>query len=205
MAGTNKIILDVGCATGYLGKELKLKGNKVIGLEISEKAAEEAKRDLDEVIIGNIEEIDLPFSEKYFDVIICADVLEHLFDPKNILIKLRKYLKDDGEMLVVIPNIAYWAIRLQMLLGKFEYEEQGILDNGHIRLYTYKTAKELVGEAGLNIIKTEFTIGGNRMLGMPVLGGTLIFISSILLKLFPSLFACNFIFVLMKKNSAENT
>ncbi|NJE12847.1 class I SAM-dependent methyltransferase [Thermococcus sp. LS2] len=151
-------ILDVGCATGYFGAKLKEMGHKVYGVEISEKAGLEAKKLLDDVIIGDIEEIDLPYPERYFDVIICADVLEHLFNPKDVIIKLKRYLKHDGYLIASIPNVANWKIRFDLLKGKFEYSEVGPLDFGHIRFFTYYTAKRMFEEAGYKIEMVDFNI-----------------------------------------------
>jgi len=200
LVGTGQRILDVGCSAGHLGKELKKKGNTVFGVEISKHSAEQAKQVLDGVVVGDVEEIDLPYADDYFDVIICADVLEHLFDPVKVLIKLKKMLKRDGKLIAVIPNIAYWQIRLNLLFGRFEYKESGILDEGHIRLYTYQTSRKLFSKAGLDIVKVDSTIGMNRLIDFlpSVLGGIFILASNVLLKLFPRLLACNFIFVLQK-------
>ncbi len=132
-------------------------GYEVHGVEISKKAAEEAKKILDDVIVGDIEEIELPYPEGYFDVIICADVLEHLFDPKSVLIKLRYYLNDEGILVTSIPNIANWKMRLELLQGRFEYTQTGILDSGHIRFFTYYTARRMLEETGFRITKVEYT------------------------------------------------
>nr|WP_240912232.1 class I SAM-dependent methyltransferase [Thermococcus sp. M39] len=145
-------VLDVGCATGYLSAPIKKFGdNLVYGVEISELAAKEAEKVLDGVIVGNIEEIDLPYPEGYFDVIICSDVLEHLFDPKNTLIRLKRYLNKDGVLLVVLPNVAHYTVRLALLRGKWEYQAHGILDIGHLRFFTKKSAVKMFKEAGYSI------------------------------------------------------
>ena len=151
----NKLkILDVGCARGYLSGALKKLGeNTICGIELSEIAAKEAEKYLDEVIIGNIEEIDLPYPTGYFDVIICSNILEHLFDPKNTLIKLKRYLNKDGVLLVILPNVAHYTVRLALLRGKWEYQDTGILDVGHIRFFTKKSAVRMFKEAGYSIEK----------------------------------------------------
>lgn len=200
LVGTGQRILDVGCSAGYLGKELKKKGNTVYGVEISKYSAEQAKQVLDGVVVGDIEEIDLPYADGYFDFIICADILEHLFNPINVLTKLKKVLKRDGKLIAVIPNIAYWKIRINLLFGGFEYKESGILDEGHVRFYTYNTSRKLFSKAGLDIVKVDSTIGMNRLIEFlpSALGGIFILVSNVLLKLFPRLFACNFIFILKR-------
>lgn len=153
--GSGSKILDVGCANGYLSKLIKEKGNAVSGIEISEIAAKEAKGHLDELIVGNIEHMNLPWPEQHFDIIICADVLEHLFDPSTVLVKLRKVLKDNGVLILSIPNIAYYGIRKSLLLGRFEYSNTGTLDRGHIRFFTFATAERMLKEAGYQILKSD--------------------------------------------------
>lgn len=100
-------VLDVGCATGYVGKILREeKRCYVVGIEKDRTAAEIAAKYLDDVIKADIEEIDsLPFPEGFFTVILCCDILEHLKRPDIVLIKLKRYLARNGVLIAVIPNI----------------------------------------------------------------------------------------------------
>jgi len=197
--GSNRTVLDVGCASGYLGAEIKKMNNKVFGIEISAKAAEEAKMALDSVLVGNIEEIDLPYAEKQFDVIICADVLEHLFNPSVVLEKLRKYLKDDGFMIISVPNIAHWSIRLELLFGRFDYQKSGILDDGHIRFYTAKNIRKAIHAAGFDVVSDESVLslpkGFNRLFNY-------IGLSKLIRFVFPNLFIAQFLFLAQKSKRA---
>ena len=144
-------ILDVGCATGYLGAELKKLGNIVYGIEISKEAAKIAKNFLDYVICDNIETMQLPWNDEFFDIIIMSDVIEHLFNPRDVLIKLRRILKKDGIFLITFPNIAHYSIRLMLLRGKWIYKNYGILDYGHIRFFTKDSAIRLINSSGLKV------------------------------------------------------
>lgn len=152
---TGQTILDVGCATGYLGLAIKKKGNRVYGIEISEKAAKKAKEVLDDVIVGNIEEINIPYPTEYFDIIICSDILEHLIAPEQVLVKLIKYLKPNGVLLVVVPNVAHYSLRWMLLRGKWKYTRTGSMDYGHIRFFTKKSMTKLLECSGY---KTKNTI-----------------------------------------------
>ena len=80
--------------------------------------------------------------EKYFDIIVFADILEHLKEPLEVLKRYKKYLKDDGYIIISIPNIANWKIRFKSLLGRFEYNEYGILDSGHLRFFNEKSQRD---------------------------------------------------------------
>ena len=89
-----KCILEVGCASGMTGRELKRRnGAFVAGIELNANAANAAKDVLDDVVHGNIEKITLPYSDNSFDCILFADVLEHLINPLSALIKVRRLLK----------------------------------------------------------------------------------------------------------------
>lgn len=186
-------ILDVGCAHGNLGKHLKAKGNFVYGIEISKTMGEEAKKVLDEVIIEDIEKIELPWPSDFFDVIICNNILEHLFDPKAVLVKLRKHLRDDGIIIVGLPNVANWQIIKDLLLGKFEYTDIGLLDNGHIRFFTPKSAIRLLNECGYTQIKFIPTV-----VNFPFLCRWKI-VRLVILKIFRHLFVYHFIIVAKKR------
>jgi len=156
----NKTILDIGCASGELGNYLRRNLNaKVYGVDISNIAIKNAKRKLDEAVVCNIETDKLPFQKKFFDIIICGDVLEHLFNPEGTLEKLQQYLKPDGYMILSVPNIANIEIRWNLLWGKFDYTESGILDNGHIRFFTKQTLLNMIKECQLRVINTEYTPG----------------------------------------------
>ncbi|MCH2391639.1 MAG: methyltransferase domain-containing protein, partial [Nitrospinales bacterium] len=99
-------ILEIGCAAGMTGNELKKRpGIYVAGVELDHRAAVEAKKVLDEVVEGNIETLKLPFKEKRFDCILFADVLEHLIDPLAVLKKTRKLLRANGTVIASIPNV----------------------------------------------------------------------------------------------------
>jgi hypothetical protein len=74
---------------------------------------------------------------------------------------------DNGCIIISLPNIANWRIRLKLLIGNFDYESYGILDEGHLRFFTDKTAKKLIQDAGLEIYKFDVTVGDvNRLAGL---------------------------------------
>ena len=127
-------VLDIGCAEGYVSKEIASKGCEVVGIEIDMDAAEKAGKYCKEVIVGDVESIELNNKYiNYFDYIILADVLEHLSNPLKILNKFKEYLKDDGYLILSLPNVANWRIRFRLLMGNFDYGKNGILDEGHLR------------------------------------------------------------------------
>ena len=158
--GEDKLILDVGCSEGLLSKKMKENNCSVVGIEKDKEAAQIADEYCQDLIIGDVESIDLDTKyENYFDILIFADILEHLKEPSDVLKRFKKYLKDDGCLIISLPNISNWKIRLQMLFGNFEYNESGILDNGHIRFFNEKNMKKMIDEAGYEISKFDLTVG----------------------------------------------
>ena len=106
-----RCILEVGCGTGKTGLALKkINGAFVAGIEMNPAAAKQAKNILDDVIHGDIETIDLPYSDGSFDCIIFADVLEHLVDPLSTLVKVRRLLKAGGTVVTSIPNVQFHSV-----------------------------------------------------------------------------------------------
>lgn len=153
----NKRVLDVGCATGRIAEKLtKEKKCTVVGIEVNKAMVKIAKKRCSKVIMANVELLkSINFPEKYFDIILFADVLEHCRNSGEILRNLRRYLSDDGYILVSIPNVANWEIRLRLLLGKFDYKGGTILDDGHLRFFTLSSIKKLVEESGYKVIEVK--------------------------------------------------
>lgn len=184
----NKTVLEVGCSTGYISKRLRENNCTVFGIEIDAVAAEKAKDHCEHVLSTDIETTgQFPYNLNSFDVILFGDVLEHIRDPSAVLEKFKKFLKKDGFIVVSIPNIAYWSMRLRLLLGDFEYTNNGILDSTHVKLFNYKTAKRLIKDSGYHIINTDFV--------PPIFQINITKFTYLFSKLFPNLFAFQFIFV----------
>ncbi len=158
LVGPAERVLDVGCSSGYLAERLQARGATVVGLDIDERAAAEARRFCESVHVGDVETMDLPFEPASFDVVLCGDVIEHLRDPQAFLERVRPLLKADGRLILSTPNVANWALRLSLLFGRFRYTERGILDRGHTYLFTRKTLKECLVGAGYRITKFDFTV-----------------------------------------------
>jgi 2-polyprenyl-3-methyl-5-hydroxy-6-metoxy-1,4-benzoquinol methylase len=156
-------VLDVGCATGYLGAALAKRGCRVWGLDQDERALRSVEDVYEEVRAIDLERVDdLPWAEGSFDVIVAADVLEHLRDPEAVLRLLERYLAPGGRLVVSLPNVANASVRGGLLLGRFDYTETGILDATHVRLYTFATARALVESCGFRV---ERTCSGSNTFG----------------------------------------
>ena len=148
-------VLEVGSGDGSTLKYAIKNGyaNTIHGIELCAiDNSFQKDDDFTSFIIGNIEQIDLPYEVNSIDVIICGDVLEHLIDPLKVLEKLKVILKYDGILIASIPNFReYSVIKKVFLQGDFGYEKSGILDKTHLRFYCKKNIKELFINAGFQL------------------------------------------------------
>ena len=150
-------ILDIGCAQGYIAKKLSHLGHEVTGIESDKQAAALAKEYCKKIHICNLDNKIPKLKKEYFDILIFGDIIEHLKAPEQVLHHLLKSLKPKGLVIISVPNIANIYIRLNLLLGRFNYTKKGILDRTHLHFYTLKTIKKFIRKLDLRIIKTDKT------------------------------------------------
>jgi len=146
-------VLEVGCATGFMAEHLtRALGCRVTGVERDPDAARVAAGRCARLIVGDIEDPALlARCAGEYDVVVVADVLEHLRDPAAVLQGLAGFLGAGGRVLASIPNVAHWSIRWRLLVGRWEYQERGILDRTHLRFFTRRSALDLFRQAGLAV------------------------------------------------------
>jgi 2-polyprenyl-3-methyl-5-hydroxy-6-metoxy-1,4-benzoquinol methylase len=195
ITGTNKIILDVGCATGTNGKYLLDKGiaKKIYGIEIDPQMAEEAQKNYEQVFVGSLDDDALLNSLNHyrFDAIICGDVLEHLDNPWNVLKHFGSLLNINGIIIISLPNIQHIDVLIHLhLKNTWPVNTRGIFDKTHKRFFTFSDVKNLVASAGLKIIKVKRNFRFRDRLGsrFPLHG-------IVLKKLFKRLYTFQFIIV----------
>lgn len=161
LVGKKKSVLDIGCAGGDVAGVLRQKFDcKVCGLERDQKNADLAAEVCDRVVTVDVESADLAthFEPEEFDVLLFADVLEHLVDPKAALSKLLPFCKE--YVVISVPNVSHASILYELLNGDFKYRELGLLDATHLRFFTKKTIVDLLEECGLTIdtiLRTRIT------------------------------------------------
>ncbi len=143
-------VLDLGCGSGGLLARLAGHAGHRAGGELSAAAAPEAARVAEEVVNLPID-AELPFALASFDVVVCADVLEHVSEPEAALATAVGLCRPGGAVVISVPNVAYWQARLRLLRGVWRYEPTGLFDSGHLRFLTRDTLLELVAGAGLTV------------------------------------------------------
>ena len=161
----NQRVLDVGCATGYLGELLKNNFDvNIVGVDYQDFHLDKARKlnvysDLIKLDLNSFES-ELDEYTSYFDRIILCDVLEHLVDPMDVLRKLSKFLKVDGKFLIDIPNISHSSIKYNLLMNNFNYTSMGLLDNTHIRFFTLSSIINELSRNSFFIDKIDYIIKG---------------------------------------------
>ncbi len=180
----NETVLDIGCATGYLGHAIQKNNNYVVGIDISAKAIKKAAMILDKAYAIDIENSLIPTKRK-FDLIVLSEIIEHFFQPDETLSKIISSLKPKGKILISTPNFLYWGNRLQFLRGTFVYTNQGTFDEGHIHFFTYSSLKQLLSRHGFRVISENHLAAG--------------FASKLLVHFYPGLAAYHLI-ILAQKN-----
>jgi 2-polyprenyl-3-methyl-5-hydroxy-6-metoxy-1,4-benzoquinol methylase len=155
-------VLDLGCGRGRLGLEVERLGYTVTGIDNSSVACTTARTRISEVIeldFTKLTTVADTLKERQFDWIMAADVLEHTPDPKTTLSFYGRFLKPDGRLIVSLTNVAVWDNRLRLLFGRFDYRDSGVMDRTHLRFFTFRTARELVSEAGFTPLRTTWEPG----------------------------------------------
>lgn len=154
---TCKTFLDAGCGEGVTGKTIKqqFQDVQVTGIEINPQAANIAREVLDCVILGNLESAEAELGDQHFDCILFGDILEHLVDPWYTLQIYRGRLTTGGYMLLSLPNIQHYSIILGLIRGNWTYRSRGLLDQTHLRFFTYREILKLLEQAGLAPVQVK--------------------------------------------------
>lgn len=161
----NTNILDLGCACGDLGNILKNKNCNIYGLEYLEECVLVASKtnayiEVNQCDLDTFNAEDYKKYERLFDYIVLGDVLEHLYNPIQLLAKIKKFLKDDGCFIVSIPNMSHASIKISLLLNQFNYLDYGILDKTHIHFFTLESFLNEIKKLDLYIKNFNYTVTG---------------------------------------------
>jgi glycosyltransferase involved in cell wall biosynthesis len=146
-------ILDLGCSSGLLAERLREMGHQVTGVDVNEfdgvaeRTSAFFKADLNDGIPAEV--------GTGFDLILAADVLEHLAKPGLLMKQAQGLLAPEGTAIFCVPNVAHWYPRLRSTLGMFDYDQRGILDSTHLRFFTRRSIRRLIERQGYSITRIE--------------------------------------------------
>lgn len=150
-------VLDLGCSGGAFASRVRALGHHVTGVDsaelphVRERCDAFFQADLDKGIPDEV------IARGPFDVVICADVLEHLRRPEDLLAQLPRVLVPRGAVIASVPNFGHWYSRGRTALGLFDYDQRGILDHGHVRFFTRRSFERLTQRSGLTTLRRHTT------------------------------------------------
>jgi 2-polyprenyl-3-methyl-5-hydroxy-6-metoxy-1,4-benzoquinol methylase len=163
-------VLDIGAADGSVARRLVERGCRVVGIELDRTAARAAEEACERLIIGDVEALDLAevLEGATFDLVLMLDVLEHLRDPVATLKAAAGRLGQGGRMIVSVPNVTHAAVRLQLLSGRFQYTDTGLLDRTHLHFFDRPALERMLAQAGLTILERMRTVAGLTDTEIPI-------------------------------------
>jgi len=147
-------ILDIGCGAGAFGAGLKERRPEpeVWGIEAEPESARRAAGVLDRVITGLAPAVLGDLEQRRFDCVIMNDVIEHVVEPRELLVAVRSHVAPGGCLVASIPNIRHHATVADLALrGRWDYTDEGILDRTHLRFFTRSSMVELLEGCGYHV------------------------------------------------------
>ena len=142
-------VLDLGCSSGLLAERIRAMGHHVTGVD--REAFPETLDRVDAFAVGDLEDGIPSEVGTGFDVVIAADVLEHLRRPERLLDDIKGVMTPRGRLIVSVPNFGHWYPRTRTVLGVFDYDQRGILDKTHYRFFTRKSLDRVLRNAGFEV------------------------------------------------------
>ncbi|MDR2212259.1 MAG: class I SAM-dependent methyltransferase [Pseudomonadales bacterium] len=162
LVGTHKRVLEIGCGPGSITRVLATQGQcSVVGMELDADAIEKVAPFCEKVLQIDLNAQDWPRlldNEPRFDVVVAADVLEHLYDPWRTLRQMAPLLNENGYMVVSLPHTGHAGVMACLMNSDFAYNGWGLLDRTHIRFFGVKNIEALFAQADLKIIEVIHVI-----------------------------------------------
>ena len=185
-------ILDVGCGPGWVAAELRRRGHHVTGVDVV--ADEAIAQRTDRFFVADVEG-GLPEEVgDGFDVVIAADVIEHVRNPDELLADLAGRMDPAGTIIASVPNFGHWYPRLRTAAGLFDYDQRGILDRTHVRFFTRRSFRRALANTGLVTTAESYAGLPLDVLGVEgVLGSVVATGDGLARRVWPTLFAYQFV------------
>lgn len=162
LVGENKRVMEVGAGPGSITKLLTSASQcRVTALEIDSEAIKKLAPFCERVYQVDLNDKAWPETIQggdRFEVIVAADVLEHVYQPLVVLQAMKGFLDTDGYMVISVPHVGHSAVHACLLDEDFEYNDFGLLDRTHIRFFGIKNIQKLFEDAGMKIVHAEFVV-----------------------------------------------
>jgi 2-polyprenyl-3-methyl-5-hydroxy-6-metoxy-1,4-benzoquinol methylase len=160
MVGQKKRVLEIGCGPGSITKILaRQRQCRVTGLDYDLDAIKRVAPYCEGIVQADLNSADWPRlldDAEQFDVLVAADVLEHLYDPWRTLREMISLIKPDGYLVISLPHVAYAGVVSCLIDADFEYRDRGLLDRTHIRWFGLKNIETLFAQANLKIVEAKY-------------------------------------------------
>ena len=196
-------VLDVGCGTGSISSLVVRECDAdLYGIEPDAARAAACRGRGLRVECGYYDETTASALGD-FDVIMFADVLEHVPDPASLLELASRHLKPGGAVLASVPNVAHWTVRGALVAGRFDYQPSGIMDATHLRWFTRRTIRRVFESAGLEVTDHAATAGSWMSVYRLVPHALRIRMLRVMIAAAPGLFACQHIVTARRATSAS--
>lgn len=144
-------LLDVGSGAGSWAPRLRAAGaRELVALDSSREAVSLARERYDLAVLGTIEQVALAeLGGEPFDIIVVADVLEHLIDPRYALCRLHGWAVPGALLAVSVPNLRFYRLVGNLIArGEFEYERSSVRDWTHLRWFTRRSLARALRATG---------------------------------------------------------
>ncbi|MGD9997152.1 MAG: methyltransferase domain-containing protein [Ilumatobacteraceae bacterium] len=191
-------VLDVGCGPGWLAAALTEQGHTVTGVDVT--ADPEAPDRMATFVQVDLE-AGLPDAVgDAFDVVVAADVVEHVRHPHRLLAQMAGRLRPGGTIIASVPNIAHWYPRARAAAGMFDYDQRGILDSTHLRFFTRRSFLRMAHQVGLEPVAHRHTglpFDALRLRTDRPFGKVMSLVDRALVRAWPTMFAYQFVYELM--------
>lgn len=162
LVGISKRVLEIGCGPGSVTKLLAQQGKcRVTGIELDSDAIKKASPYCEKIIQADLNSEEWPHvldGLEPFDVVVAADVLEHLYDPWTNLKRMASYIGSNGYLVISLPHVGHAAVVSCLINGDFEYRDWGLLDRTHIRFFGFRNIETLFAQAMLKIVEVRYVI-----------------------------------------------
>jgi len=160
--GSSKRVLEIGCGPGSITKILAQQGQcRVTGIELDSSAIEKAAPYCEKIFQADLNSTKWPGilqTTHPFDVVVAADVLEHLYDPWTSLKQMSLFISKDGYLVISLPHVGHAAVAACLFNSDFDYRDWGLLDRTHIRFFGLRNIENLFAQANLKIIDAKYVI-----------------------------------------------
>jgi 2-polyprenyl-3-methyl-5-hydroxy-6-metoxy-1,4-benzoquinol methylase len=145
-------LLDVGCAGGELAALLAARGWRVEGADAEPALVEAARARGVEARLVDLDRAPLPWPDRAVDVVVAAEVIEHVVDTDHLLEEIARVLRPGGALVITTPNLASLENRLRLLLGRYPmWMDIGVGGTGHVRYYTPRMLRHQLARHGLMV------------------------------------------------------